>query len=243
MKIVEAAILTSIGIGFVWVLWLLWRSRQSELARAERNEDLAQLSQTMTGISHDLQNLINSIQNNLSLAATLKPEDLLDLIGDMERAAQSASKLVQAARSSTAPVPSVRSMEGITRLGVALMRSEGTGILLKVEGDFQYRGTDLDALRIVQNLLANAVREARGVPGGKVTVRLDQEALQITNPTRAGQALPAAIWEAGVSLWGSTGVGLSVVREAAERIGCAVTHDTADDHVTFMIRPVASYRT
>lgn len=239
---IEAAILTSIAVGFVWVLWHLWRSRQTELARAERNAELAQLSSTMTGISHDLQNLIGSIRNNLSLAATLRPDDLQDLIGDMERAATSASKLVQAARSSTTPAVSTRSIEGVTRLGVALLRGEGIGVVLQVDGDFQYRGNDLDALRIVQNLLFNAVREARHVRGGKVTVHLEDTALHITNPTRRGLALPSSIWEPGVSLSGSTGVGLTVVREAAQRIGCAITHESSDEQVSFVLRPLATYR-
>jgi hypothetical protein len=134
-------------------------------------------------------------------------------------------------------------MEGITRLGVALMRSEAKGIELLVDGDFRYRGTDVDALRIVQNLLINAVREAQQVRLGKVTVRLDADSLRITNPIRKGLHLPASIWDPGVSLWGSTGVGLSVVRDTATRIGLAVSHDATEDEVTFVLSPIATYRT
>jgi signal transduction histidine kinase len=243
MRIVEAAILTSIGVGFVWVVWHLWQSRQAELRRAEQNEELAQLSRTMKGISHDLQNLLGLIHSHLSQASGIKPEDLQEFINDMERAARSASKLVEAARGSEAPMVSERSMEGITRLGVALMRTEAKDIHLLVDGDFRYRGTDLDAMRIVQNLLLNAVREARHVPHGHVTVRLDAESLRITNPIRRGLHLPASIWEPGMSLWGSTGVGLSVVRETATRIGLVVSHDVTEDEATFVLSPSATYRT
>ncbi len=243
MRIVEAAILTSIAVGFVWIVWHLWKSRHTESVRASQNAELAQLSRTMTGISHDLQNLINSIQNNLPLAATLKADDLKVLIDDMERAARSASKLVEAARAPTTPLVSLRSMEGTARLGVALMRGEEVPVALQVEGDFEYRGSDTDALRIVQNLLLNAVREAKDVPGGKVIVRLDRESLRVTNSTRTGVALPASIWEPGVSFRGSSGVGLAVVREAAGRIGCAVSDDSCEGQVTFVLRPLeGTYR-
>ena len=69
MKHVEAAMLTMVVVGFVWVLWHLWRSRQTELLRAERNAELAQLSRTMEGIAHDealAQELMRFCQDNLS---------------------------------------------------------------------------------------------------------------------------------------------------------------------------------
>lgn len=244
MRHVEAAMLTAVVVGFVWVLWHLWRSRQTELQRAERNAELAQLSRTMEGIAHDLQNLMGLITSNLSAASSLKSEDLRQMIEDVERAAWSASRLVEAARGATAPILSSRSVEGIVRLQVALMRREGVPVTLRVSGDFQYRGTDLDAQRVIQNLFANAAREAARFDEGKVIVDLDREALRVTNPVERGLALPASIWEHGVSFRGSSGTGLTVAREAASRIGLTVTDEQGDGQVTFVIRPTpGTYRT
>lgn len=244
MKHVEAAMLTMVVVGFVWVLWHLWRSRQTELLRAERNAELAQLSRTMEGIAHDLQNLMGLITGNLSSAPNLEAAALQQMIADVERAAWSASRLVEAARGATAPVLSSRSVEGIVRLQVALFRREGVRMVLDVKGDFQYRGTDIDAQRVVQNVLANAAREAQRFEDGRVRVDLDREALRVTNPIERGLALPSSIWEHGVSFRGSSGTGLAVVREAASRIGLTVTDVQGDDEITFVIRPTPpTYRT
>lgn len=235
MSLVEPAMLTLVAVGAAWMVWQLWRTRQAEIARAEHNAELAQLTRQMDGIAHDLTHLMSGISNNLALATVLKPEELQLMISDMERAANSASKLVEAARTSAVPIPSRRSIEGIVRLAVALHRKQGLRIELCVQGDFTHRGTDGDALRVLQNLLANAAREAES--GGLVEVSLDREALRITNPLRSGVTLPANLYERGVSGSGGSGVGLWIARELAERVGCTLDHVVGEGVVTFVLTP------
>ena len=126
------------------------------------------------------------------------------------------------------------SVEGIVRLAIALLRSQKTPIHLEVTGVLHYGGADIDALRVVQNLLVNAVREAARAEG-EVRVELADGVLRITNPVAHG--VPARLWEEGVSGASSTGLGLTIARDAARKIGWQLRHELDGSRVSFVVTP------
>lgn len=88
----------------------------------------------------------------------------------------------------------------------------------------------------MQNLLANAVREAAAA-GGEVRVDLADDVLRVTNPLAAGAAPPEGLWDEGVSGGGSTGLGLTIARDLAAKIGWRIRHETEGREVSFVVTP------
>jgi signal transduction histidine kinase len=218
--------------------WWAWKERQDALARAQANAELAALGVGVHGIAHDLQNLFTVIVSNLASVAHMTPEEQQQALRDVEAAARSACVLVQAMRGhGKGGQAHTGSVEGVTRLTVALLRGNGVPIDLCVEGDLPYTGEDADAVRLVQNLLFNAVREASHIPRARVRVEVDARGLRVANPVRDPSRLDARIYEDGVSHSGSTGKGLAIARRAAERLAWQLNHELRGNEVVFVVAP------
>jgi signal transduction histidine kinase len=196
----------------------------------------------MNAIGHDLSNLLSSMTVGLKDAPNYPDEELLRLIDDVGQAASSAAKLLEAVRGRNAAVAQggLRSTETVARLGISLIRPEYPHFQFMMTGDFDHGGTTEDALRIVQNLLFNAVREAKSI-GGKsmimIKVHVDDRSLRITNMVRDPALLDERIWQLGTSHHDSSGVGLASVREVAAQIGWSVRHEVVGNEVTFIVEP------
>lgn len=241
--LLEILVFTLCALGLVAVAWWLWKDRQNAHARAQANAELAALGVGVHGIAHDLQNLFSVIVSNLAMVHTLSPEETQQVLRDVEAAARSACVLVQAMRGNTGADPSrPGSLEGVVRLTVALLRGNKVPIDLKVDGDLPYFGSDADVVRLVQNLLFNAVREVRHIPRGRVRVSLTSQGLRISNPVRDPSRLDDSIYEEGVSHSGSTGKGLAIVRRSAAQLRWRVYHELRGHEVTFVVEPLQDAR-
>jgi signal transduction histidine kinase len=237
MNYFTPALLTVIGLLLVFVIWWIWTQRNAAREQARREAELAKLAKTMQAISHDLGNLLQIMTANLQSAPRTPDAELMQIVEEVEKAAVSATKLVEAVRGrqSAAPTHGTRSAEAAVRLATALLRHDNVPIQLVVTGDFDHHGTHEDALRIVQNLLINAARECKHLPNARVDVTLDGAALRISNPVRDPALLDDQIWESGTSHAESSGLGLPIVRETANRIGWSVRHLVEGDRVTFLV--------
>jgi signal transduction histidine kinase len=132
----------------------------------------------------------------------------------------------------------VGSTEAVVRLAVALLRRKGANIRLRLEGDLSYSGPDVDAVRVVHNLLFNAVREIQRIGGGaSVRIELRASGLSIANPVRDEARLSEKMYTRGASGEGSTGLGLAITRESAARVGWCVRHELREGHVWFFVEP------
>jgi signal transduction histidine kinase len=222
---------------FTWVMYLVWVQRDAARMEAEREAEKAQLARRVSAVSHDLQNLLQIIAARVDAAPPSTDPAIARMVDEIERAVTSAYRLVDAARGKQTGRLGPGSAEGVVRLAVGLLRDGGAPMDLEVRGDLEYRGTLEDALQVVQNLLVNAVRETREIPGARVRVVLAERALRITNRVRDAGALTDAIWEEGTTGAGSTGLGLAIVRERAAGIGWSVRFELDADIVTFTVEP------
>lgn len=218
--------------------WFSWRQRQIAQEQARMNDVLAALGRSIQDITHDLHNLVSLIIINVASASEMRPEEVPQMLADVEQGARTAVKLIQAIRGGIDRRPSQPgSVEGVVRLHVALLRRKRVPIHTTFEDDLPYHGLDADAVRVVQNLLFNAIREAEQVPSGAVTIELARGALRISNPVRAPERLDASIYARGVSGASSSGLGLGIAREAAERLGWSLRHEVVGRRVTFVVEP------
>jgi signal transduction histidine kinase len=225
----------------VTTLWLVWRSRESERRRA--NSALATVERLQTvadgtdGVAHDVNNLLSSVAMNLSGIDQLvlnNPEEASEVIEDASSALYTATRLLAALRSEVAGVDSDATTADFVRLQAALHRKI-VPMDVNVQADLAHGGQWEAAARILQNLFANAVREARAT-GGRVQVWLSEGELSIGNPVRAPEMVQGDIFEPGVSHSGSSGRGLHVARELARQIGWSIHHEVEGSHVRFVIR-------
>jgi signal transduction histidine kinase len=232
--VIEVLLFTLFALAMGALAWWTWQQRQLARRQAEMNEQLAVMGKQVRNVAHDVQNLFAVILPNLKVAREAEPQELPEVLESIERAAATANTLLQALKGgerSDSTMPT--SVEGIVRLAIALLGDQRVRIRLRVSGTLEFQGADLDALRVVQNLLANGVREASRT-GGAVTVQLGDGRLCMTNPLADGTSLPDDIWEEGVSGRGSSGLGLSIARDAAGRIGWRLHHEVADGIVSFV---------
>ena len=233
----EVVLFTVFGLLLGGLAFWTWQQRQQAERQARMNEQLATMGKEVRSIAHDMNQLFSVILPNLQVARDASPDELPEVLRSIERAAETANTLVQALKGQQRSDATGRaSAEGIVRLAIALLRGQKTPIHLKVSGVLHYRGADIDALRVVQNLLFNAVREAART-GGAVNVGLSDARLRVTNPIEG--APPARLWDAGVSGRGSSGLGLSIAREAANKLGWRVHHEVAGSELTFVVTQAA----
>ena len=244
MNVFSPAVLTAAALLLVWITWWIWGQRQAAREQARREAELAKLTKTMHAISHDLGNLLSVMTVNLQSAQVgprASEQELLELVDDVSRAASSATKLLEAVRGrqAAAEMGGTRSAEAVVRWAVAMVKRHYPLVGLAVHGDFEHRGSPDEAMRIVQNLLLNAVREATRSGSGTIDVSMDGGALRISNSVRDPATLDESIWEPGTSGEESSGLGLAIVRETAARIGWTVRHEVHGSRVTFIVEPDA----
>jgi signal transduction histidine kinase len=206
-----------------------------------------QADETVDALAHDLQNLLTAMSMALPSTADVGAVDTASLVSDLDRSLSSAVKMVRAMRAlyrAELEEPATRdSVEGMVRLAVALLRRKDGRVKLAVRGDFEFVGRRIDALRVIQNLLFNAQREAESIEGGYVRVELESNELRVSNPVRDPDALDGSIYARGRSLRGSSGLGLANAVAVAQTLGWKVDHVMQEgplgaNWVCFRVKPV-----
>ena len=227
-------------------IWWTWREREAarkhaELAerQAATNAELAVLGERVKAVAHDVDNLFAILLSNLSSANALPPDELREVLSDVQRATSSASRMMRAIRNAKVGPGGERSVEPIVQLVAALLSRGDVQIEVEHKGKLTYVGSEEDALRVIQNLVVNATREARSIEGAKVRIVVDDGALRVTNPTRTPEALLGDdIYEGGVSRAQSSGLGLAIVKQRAAAIGWGVHHRVQCGEVCFSVTRV-----
>jgi signal transduction histidine kinase len=211
--------------------------QQALEASARRAEELEMIRSMSTGFAHDLSNLLSVMSHN----AELLEEDLSTGMLDLEQArhdlaairtsAQAAVQLTQRLRASRAPrnsseppFPLVAFLEGQVELASKLAPG--------VEVDFEIRADGVEVLgrralveQIVLNLCLNAIQAMHGE--GHILIRCDATEENVwIDVVDSGPGIPTDIlprvFEPHFTTRravGGTGLGLAMVREAAERMG------------------------
>jgi signal transduction histidine kinase len=241
--LLSTIVFTLFAIALGWAIWWTWRQREAarkhaELAekQAATNAELAVLGERVRAVAHDVDNLFAILLSNLSSADALPPEELREMLSDVQRATSSASRMIRAIRNAKVGPGGERSVEPIVQLVAALLARGEVPIEVEHKGMLTYVGSEEDALRVVQNLVVNATREAKSIDGARVRIVIEEGSLRVTNPTNKSAALfGEAIYEDGVSGNASSGLGLGIVKQRAEAIGWGVQHRVALGEVCFSV--------
>lgn len=236
--IYEVLVFTAIALLLCVGIWWSWTQKRLAERQAQMNAELAELGKGLRSIAHDLHHSFDLISAELERARLSPTTELRDTLDGVRLATRSAVELVHALEGEPRhQTGSGEAADGLVRLGVMMLRSSGVPIDLIVNGALGYSGSEVDAMRVIQNLLSNAVRETARIADGIVDVELTQGCLRISNPVQDASLLDSRIYEEEVSYNDSSGLGLPSARAAAERIGWQLRHELADGSVHFYVEP------
>jgi len=232
--------LTCVALFVGAALWFTWKRLQDARRQAEINLEQARVNLEHTrrveAVGHDLDNLFAMIFANVSVASRDSMGELRETLDEVLRATSSARTIMIGLRRgpnwASAPLESA---EGILRLLVALVGRTGASVRLECEGDLRSKGSHGAAVRLFENLLLNATREAKATGDSTVRVRLTKRAAFFTNQVLDPARLDESIYQRGVSRAGSSGMGLAIAMDAAKELGWTLRHEVVGREVTFIV--------
>lgn len=235
-------VMSTFAVTTAWAIWWMWRMRYAaeESARrahaeASARRELADLGRAAHDLAHDLGNLLALVHINASAAELLERQQAREALAQVKEAARSAYRMFEQWRGSGSASSDESAAVLVTTL-CGLLRRTGLRVETRVEGAPGFDGPDADAVCVLENLLLNAAREAVLAGQPHIGITMTDREIRITNPIRDAERLDERIYEEGVSFEGSSGRGLTIAREAGDRIGWRIVHAVTDDRVTFVVR-------
>ncbi|MCA9607732.1 MAG: HAMP domain-containing histidine kinase [Myxococcales bacterium] len=236
MTYLQGALLAVFALGAGSALFWTWRKRWAAEQRAKEQAALAAVGRNVDELAHDLSNLIGLIHLNLRMAPMVDEEDRDEVLADLGHSAEMVYAMFRRIRGRSEDLEGA-SPEQLLQTLTHMVRRTGVEVTLDIEAPLRAEGSPLAFLRLAENLLMNAAREATlaGVP--RLRVRMTEASLEVENPIRSATSLDDSIYESGVSRSGSTGRGLAIAKAAADALGCALTHHVEGRMVTFVVRP------
>lgn len=235
MTYLQATMLAAFSLLTGGALWWMWRKRWAAEQRASQNERLADRGRSADDLAHDVLNLVALIRLNLGLMPALDPPEQEDIVDDVRDAARLAYELfrdLDDERGESSP----RTVGEVVRSLARLVRWTGVRVEIQADGEPSFRGEVVDVVRVAENLLLNAAREAVLSGRPEVLVTLSDEALVVRNAVRDPRSLDDRIHEAGHSKEGSVGRGLAIARRSAAGLGWEIAHRVGGDWVEFEVR-------
>ncbi len=235
---------SSFALLSAWAIWWTWRKRFEAEAVAEQarkeahaNRELADAGRAARDLAHDLGNLVAILHLNLQQLDWSEREKARETVRDVQLAALAVHRMFAAWRGGEQRGPDGSSAVLLTTL-CGLVGRTGLEIESRVHAPLPFRGSDEDVVRVLENLLLSAGREAIRAGDPRVEVEMSAEQLRIASRMRDPERLEERIYEQGESFEGSTGRGLTLARQAAGRVGWRLVHALGDDRVTFIVRPL-----
>ena len=236
-------VLSAFALTSAWAIWWTWRRRFEAEQRAagarleaESNRELADAGRAASDLAHDLGNLIAILHLNLQQLDWHSREAARETVQDVQNASIAMYQVFEQWRGGAGQLELPSSALFLQTLASLLGRT-GLDVELRVESTLHYEGSDEDVVRVLENLLLNAGREAVRARDPHVAVEMTREHIRISNRVLEADQLEQRLGGDAVSQEGTTGRGLSIARSAAARVGWRIVHTVVDERVTFIVRP------
>ncbi len=236
MTYLQGALLALFALGTGTALFWTWRKRWAAERRAREQAALAEVGRNLEELAHDLANLVGLLHLNLRMAPIVDDADREEVLADLGHSAEMVYAMFKRIRGTAADMEGTSS-ERILETLTHLVRRTGVDVEVAVEAPLETGGPPLAFLRLAENLLMNAAREATLAGDPRIEVRMTEHALEISNAIRTGAgSLDDSIYESGVSRSDSSGRGLAIAKASADALGCELSHRVEGDRVTFAVR-------
>jgi hypothetical protein len=237
----QVIVTSSFALLSAWAIWWTWQKRseaERSAARARReaqvNRELADAGRAARDLAHDLGNLVAILHINLNHVDWSERERARETVRDVQHAALSMYRILDSWRGKQRDAPPGSSAVHLTTL-CDLVGRTGIEIDTRVEEPLAFDGRDEDVVRVFENLLLSAGREAIRAGDPRVEVEMRADRLRIVSRIRDAERLEERIDEDDGSF--STGRGLELAREAAARVGWRIVHTVDDQRVALLVRP------
>lgn len=235
MTLFHGGLLALFAVATAGALVWTWRERWlAERRAAERARHAA--IQRVDDLAHDLSNLIGLIQINAVMASSVADEERDAVFDDLRHSAALLRGLFNELRGSLGNDGEDPSCEHVVRTLAGLIERTGVETRIEVDESFDLAGAaPIDFLRLTENLLVNAAREAARSGEPEVWLRMSSARVEVRNRLRDSSTVDPRIYESGVSRVGSTGRGLAIARASAEALDCALRHEVDGRYVCFTV--------
>jgi hypothetical protein len=239
-----AIVVSTFALMSAWAIFWMWTRLYEAEQRAERarreadaNRELAAAGRAAADLAHDLGNLVAILHLNLQQLDWHGREAAREMVRDVQNATFAMYRMFEQWRGRAGRLPLPSSALFLETL-CSLLGRTGLDVRLHVVATMPYAGSDEDVVRVLENLLLSAGREAVRARDPQVEVEMTAEQLRIRARVREPELLDTRIHEEGTSYEGSTGRGLTIARQAASRIGWRIVHTLEGERVTFLVKPV-----
>jgi len=237
-------VLSAFALTSAWAIWWTWRRRfeaeqHATRARleADSNRELADAGRAASDLAHDLGNLVAILHLNLQQLDWHSREMARETVQDVQNASIAMYQVFEQWRGGVGQLELPSSALFLQTLASLLGRT-GLEVDLRIDSPLPYDGSDEDVVRVLENLLLNAGREAVRARDPRVAVEMTAKHIRISNRVFDAELLDERIDDCARDEEGTTGRGLSIARRAAARVGWRIVHTVVDDRVTFLVRPV-----
>lgn len=207
---------------------------RAELAQREAsaNLELANAGRAAHDLAHDLGNLVAILHLNLHDFEWNERENARAAVRDVQAAALAMYGMFAAWRGESARSAAGSSAFLLTTL-CSLVSRTGVTVEPRIEAPLAFEGADDDVVRVLENLLITACRQAIRAGDPRVHVEMSAGELRISTrlPERPEEQ-PSAEARAGRAARGVT-----IARQAAARVGWRIVQTVDDERTTFVVRP------
>ena len=235
-------VLSSFALMSAWAIWWTWSRRfeadqHATRARneADANRELAAAGRAAGDLAHDLGNLVAIVHLNLQQIDWHGREMARETVRDVQHATLAMYQVFQQWRGQKGKLSTPSSALFLQTL-CSLLGRTGLEVELQIDAPLSYDGSDEDVVRVLENVLLNAGREAVRARDPRVSVEMTAAHVRIECPVRDVERLEARIHEDQNGYEGFTGRGLTIARRAAARVGWRIVHAVEEEHVVFLIR-------
>lgn len=236
-------VLSSLAVSSAAAIWWTWRGRfvaerRADLAQKEAsaNRELADAGRAADDLAHDLGNLVAVLHLNLHVLDWSEREKAREAALDVQTAAFAVYRMFAAWRGERTESAAGSSAFLLTTL-CSLVSRTGIHIEPRIEAPLAFEGVDEDVVRVLENLLITASREAIRAGEPHVDVEMSADALRIANRVLEPERLDERIEQQAAGPEGWTGRSVTIAREAAARVGWRIVHAVDEERMTFVVRP------
>lgn len=238
-------VLSSLALSSAAAIWWTWRRRFEAERRAEEaqrqasaNRELADAGRAADELAHDLGNLVAVLHVNLHDLDWSERERAREAVRDVQTAALAMYTMLSAWRGGEGAEVSGGSSALLLTTLCSLVGRTGIEIEPRVEAALPFDGSEDDVVRVLENLLITASREAIRAGQPRIDVRMSASELRIENRIRDPETLEERMLEVARGRQGWSARGSAIARAAAARVGWNIVHAVDAERMTFVVSPV-----
>jgi len=235
MTFLHSLLLAAFALGAATSIFWMWRMRWAAERRVSEQSFLVEIGRNADDLAHDLSHLVGLIQLNLFVADVGDPQQQREILEDLKESSTMLYSMFRELRGRRVSDRAVATPERSLRTLAQLVERTGVVVALRVEASLAHGGAPLTFLRLIENLILNAAREATLAGESRVDVFMNESRLEVGNRLRDEPHPREAVVASSPGREGSPGRGLAIARASARAMGHVLSHHVDEDYLVFVV--------